>query len=262
MSGTILWRWMIWKWLSKDLPCWSKLFFLIVFFKLFMHFHKFFSRAHIVSIDFMMLFWQEILISQEITLRSHVKHTQQGFLCTHWVLGLSRQSEAATRVRDHFVSGEACLWFDPRVQTPFRSWAEKSPSLWRPGLGTTLLCCGSHRVLDQRHSDHRCGSLPGPNSRLVFVASTSGSFIASDFSCCVFVPEAPGMVSPPDPRHEIRFHENQHIRKSPGSPNHNQVHDIQVQKLLRSWKSLQQSMAASTGPFCMWGPCDVLESRL
>ena len=94
----------------------SFFFFIVFFFKLFMHFHKFFSSAHIVSIDFMMLFWQEILISQEITLRSHVRHTQQGFLCTHWVLGLSGQSEAATRVRDHFLSGEAWLWFDRRVQ--------------------------------------------------------------------------------------------------------------------------------------------------
>ena len=99
---------------------------------------NFFFHAHIFWNDFMMLFWQEDLISSEIPLRSHVKHTQQGFLFKHWVLGLSGQSEAATRVRDHFVSGEACLWFDPRVQVT--GIELKSPPLCS-GLAWALLSC-------------------------------------------------------------------------------------------------------------------------
>ena len=72
--------------------------------------------------------------------------------------------------------------------------------------------------------------LPGSNCRLVFVATTLSSFVASDLSFCDFISEAPGMVSPPDPRRAIGFHGNQLIRRSPRSPTQDQVHDIQVQK--------------------------------
>ena len=132
-----------------------------------------------------------------------------------------------------------------------RSWIEKSPFL--RGLAWTLVSWAVGPTNSWTRDILSTGmdpvDLPGSNWRLVFVATTSSLFVASDLSFCVFVSEGPGMVSHPDLRHAIRFRGNQHIRRSPGSPTHDQVHDIQVQKLLRIWKPQQQSMAASTGSF-------------
>lgn len=80
------------------------------FFNYLFTFINFFYPAHIVSNDFMMLFEQEVLISLESTLRSHVICTA-GLLFMHWVLGLSRQPAESILVRDHFISGRR-LAFD------------------------------------------------------------------------------------------------------------------------------------------------------
>ena len=132
-----------------------------------------------------------------------------------------------------------------------RSWTEKSPFL--RGLAWALVSCTVGLTVSWTRDILSTGmdpvDLPGSNWRLVFVATTSSSLVASDLSFSVFVSEAPGTVSHPDPRCAIRFHGNQLIRRSPRSPTHDQVHDIQVQKLLRIWKPQQQSMAASAGSF-------------
>ena len=158
--------------------------------------------------------------------------------------------------RSFHVREKACLWFEPSVQVT--GVELKSPPFYS-GLAWALVSWAVGPTVSWTRDILSTGvdpmDLPGSNCRLVFVATTSSSFVASDLSFCDFISEAPGMVSPPDPRRAIGFHGNQLIRRSPGSPTQDQVHDIQVQKLLRIWKSQQQSMAASAGSFQVWGLC-------
>ena len=172
------------------------------------------------------------------------------------VLGLSRQPAAAIWWEIISCQEKAWLWFDPSVQV---TGVELKSPPFCSALAWSLVSYPVGPTVSWTRDTVSTGmdpiDLPGSNWRLVFVASTSSSFVASDLSFCVFVSEAPGTVSHPDPRRAIGFHGNQLIRRSPRSPTHNQVHDIQVQKWLRIWKSQQQSMAASAGSFQVWGLC-------
>ena len=128
-----------------------------------------------------------------------------------------------------------------------RSWIEKSPFL--RGLAWALVSCTVGLTVSWTRDILSTGmdpvDLPGSNWRLVFVATILSSLVASDLRFCVFVSEAPGTVSHPDPICETGFHGNQLITVPHSWPEH----DIQVQKLLRIWKPQQQSKAASAGSF-------------
>ena len=118
---------------------------------------------------------------------------------------------------------KASLWFDPSIQVT--GVELKSPPLYR-GLACALVFFDVGPTVSWARDILNTGmdpvDLPGSNWRLVFVATTSSSLVASELSFCVFVSEAPGMVSHPDPRRAIGLHGNQLIRRSPGSHTYDQ----------------------------------------
>ena len=153
------------------------------------------------------------------------------------VLGLSRQPAAAIWWEIISCQEKACLWFDPRVQV---TGVELKSPPFCSALARSLVSCTVSLTVSWTRDILSTGMDPMDSQAPIqgfFMATTSSSFIASDFSFCVFVSEAQGMVSHPDPRRVIRFRGNQLVSRSPRSPTHDHVHDIQVQKLLRIWKS-------------------------
>ena len=214
-----------------------------------MHFHKFlFSCTH-----YQKWFYDAILRGSPHLLGNSIEvpcdmHTAQPPAHT-LVLGLSRQPAAAIWWEIISCQEKACVWFDPSVRV---TGVELKSPPFCSGLAWALVSCAVVPLSLGPETFWAQEWIPWPCQALIqgfFVATTSSSFIASGFSFCVFVSEAQGMVSPPDPRRVIRFRGNQLISRSPRSPTHDQVHDVQVQKWLRIWKSQQQSMAARTGSF-------------
>ena len=116
------------------------------------------------------------------------------------------------------------LAFDLPPVSKSRSWTEKSPFL--RGLAWALVSCTVGPTVSWTRDVLSTGmdpvDLPGSNWRLVFVATILSSLVASDLRFCVFVSEAPGTVSHPDPRRAIGLHGNQLIRRSPGSHTYDQ----------------------------------------
>lgn len=151
--------------------------------------------------------------------------------------------------RSFYVQEKACLWFAPSFQVKELSW--KSPFL--RGLAWALVSCAvsptvswTRDILSTEYGSRGLARLQLKACLCGYNIELLGCFWPQGSCFCLW---GSGMVHHPDPRCEIGFHGNQLIRRSPRSPTHNQVHDIQVQKLLRIWKPQQQSMAASAGSF-------------
>ena len=164
MSGTILsgdgW---FGKWPSKGLFCWYKNFFFLC------TFINFFSRAHIIWNDFMLLFWEEVLISEEIPLRSHVICTQHGLLLTHWCWDWAGNQQQQFGERSFHVRRRLFFDLTPASKSQELNW--KVP-LFCSALAWSLVSCAVGLTVSWTRDILSTGmdpmDLPGPDSRLFY----------------------------------------------------------------------------------------------